>query len=118
MSNKPFQRSASSPGISNVSGSSTIEFGSNPTRRASAGSQRVTPRHAPSSQTVLSPLPYWVAEGVPLVAHNLPSGEVQMVPVQTANPGVQSMVPVMATPSASASQQTGKLPCLYLNVYL
>lgn len=108
MTNKPFHRSASSPGISSMSGSSAFELVPNPTRRSSAGSQRINPRHVPSSQTVLSPLPYWVAEGVPFVAHNLPSGEVQMVPVQNATPpGVQSMVPVMATPSATASQQTG-----------
>ena len=110
MTNKPFHRSASSPGISSMSGSSAFELVPNPTRRSSAGSQRINARHVPSSQTVLSPLPYWVAEGVPFVAHNLPSGEVQMVPVQNATPpGVQSMVPVMATPSATASPQTGKL---------
>ncbi|XP_044163943.1 R3H domain-containing protein 1-like [Acropora millepora] len=108
MTNKPFHRSASSPGISSMSGSSAFELVPNPTRRSSAGSQRINPRHVPSSQTVLSPLPYWVAEGVPFVAHNLPSGEVQMVPVQNATPpGVQTMVPVMATPSATASPQTG-----------
>lgn len=107
MTSKPFQRSASSPGFCNVGASSAFEHVSQPARRGSAGSQRVAPRHAPSSQTVLSPLPYWVAEGVPFVAHNLPSGEVQMVPVQTATPGVQNMVPVVAATGASASQQTG-----------
>ena len=107
MTNKPFLRSSSNPSISNVSSSPAFERVSNPTRRGSDGSQKVNQRHVPSSQTVLSPLPYWVAEGVPFVAHNLPSGEVQMVPVQTATPTMQGMVPVMATPGAATSQQTG-----------
>lgn len=108
MTNKPFIRSSSSPGISNLSSSPAFERVSNSTRRGSDGSQRVSQRHVPSSQTVMAaPLPYWAAEGVPFVAHNLPSGEVQMMPVQTAAPGMQGMVPVMAAPSAT-SQQTGK----------
>ena len=57
----------------------------------------------------MTPLPYWAAEGVPLVAHTLPSGEVQMVPVQTVAPGMQGMVPVMAAaPSTTTTQQPGK----------
>lgn len=108
MTNKPFLRSSSSPGISNLSSSPAFERVSNPTRRGSDGSQRANPRHMPSSQTVMSPLPYWAAEGVPFVAHNLPSGEVQMVPVQAAAPGMQGMVSVMAAPGATtASPQTG-----------
>ena len=108
MTNKPFLRSSSNPSISNVSSFPAFERVSNPTRRGSDGSQKVNQRHVPSSQTVLSPMPYWVAEGVPFVAHNLPSGEVQMVPVQSATPTMQGMVPVMATPGAATSQQTGK----------
>lgn len=112
MTNKPFIRSSSSPGISNLSSSPAFERVTNPTRRGSDGSQRVSQRHVPSSQTVMAaPLPYWAAEGVPFVAHNLPSGEVQMLPVQAAAaaaaPGMQGMVPVIAAPGA-ASQQTGK----------
>ena len=117
MTNKPFLRSSSSPGISNLSSSPASERISNPTRRGSDGSQRVNQRHMPSSQTVLAPLPYWVAEGAPLVAHNLPSGEVQMMPVQATTPGMQGMVPVMATPGAATSQQTGnKIPRLCLRL--
>ena len=108
MTNKPFLRSSSSPGISNLSSSPAFERVSNPSRRGSDGSQR-TSRHVPSSQTVMTPLPYWAAEGVPLVAHTLPSGEVQMVPVQTVAPGMQGMVPVMAAaPNTTTTQQPGK----------
>ena len=108
MTNKPFLRSSSSPGISNLSSSPAFERVSNQSRRGSDGSQR-TSRHVPSSQTVMTPLPYWAAEGVPLVAHTLPSGEVQMVPVQTVAPGMQGMVPVMAAaPSTTTTQQPGK----------
>ena len=106
MTNKPFSRSSSSPGLSNISSSTAFERISNPSGRGSDGGQRLNQqRHAPSSQTVLSPLPYWVAEGVPLV---MPSGDVQMMPVQAATPGMQSMVPVMATPSGTGSQPSGK----------
>jgi len=60
-----------------------------------------------------APIPYWAAEGVPFVAHNLPSGEVQMLPVQAAPPGMQGMVPVVAGPTA-ASQQAGKyVSCVF-----
>lgn len=105
MTNKPFSRSSSSPGLSNISGSTTLERISNSSGRGSDGGQRLNQqRHAPSSQTVLSPLPYWVAEGVPLV---MPSGDVQMMPVQAATTGMQSMVPVMATPSVTGSQPSG-----------
>lgn len=107
MTNKPFLRSSSSPGISNLSSSPAFERVSNPTRRGSDGNQRTSQRHGPSSQTVMTPLPYWAAEGVPFVAHNLPSGEVQMVPIQSAAPGMQSMVPVMATPGAPTTQPPG-----------
>lgn len=111
MTNKPFTRSSSSPGISNVSGSPAFERVSNSARRGSDGSHRQ--RHMPSSQTVMSaPLPYWVAEGAPLV---VPSGEVQMLPVQA--PGMQGMqgmpVPVMTGP-APTSQQSGKVVCCVL----
>ncbi|RMX47577.1 hypothetical protein pdam_00019000 [Pocillopora damicornis] len=101
MTNKPFTRSSSSPGISHIGGSPALERVSNSSRRASDGNQRQ--RHLPGSQSVLSaPLPYWVAEGTPLV---VPSGEMQMLPVQA--PGVQGMpVPVMAAP-APTSQQSG-----------
>ena len=109
MTNKPFIRSSSSPGVSNLSASPAFERVSNSARRGSDGSQRPSQRHVSSSQTVMSaPIPYWAAEGVPFVAHNLPSGEVQMLPVQTAPPGMQGMVPVMAASPAAASQQTGK----------
>ena len=109
MTNKPFIRSSSSPGVSNLSASPAFERVSNSARRGSDGSQRPSQRHVSSSQTVMSaPIPYWAAEGVPFVAHNLPSGEVQMLPVQTAAPGMQGMVPVMAASPAAASQQTGK----------
>lgn len=108
MTNKPFIRSSSSPGVINVSSPPAFERISNSTRRGSDGSQRMSQRHVPSSQTVMSaPLPYWAAEGVPFVAHNLPSGEVQMLPVQAATPGMQGMMPVMAAQGAT-SQQTGK----------
>lgn len=110
MTNKPFIRSSSSPGVSNLSASPAFERVSNSARRGSDGSQRPSQRHVSSSQTVMSaPIPYWAAEGVPFVAHNLPSGEVQMLPVQAAAPpGIQGMVPVMAANPAAASQQTGK----------
>lgn len=103
MTNKPFTRSSSSPGISHIGGSPALERVSNSSRRASDGNQRQ--RHLPGSQSVLSaPLPYWVAEGTPLV---VPSGEMQMLPVQA--PGVQGMpVPVMAAP-APTSQQSGNV---------
>lgn len=108
MTNKPFIRSSSSPGVSNLSGSPAFERVSSSARRGSDGSQRPSQRHGASSQSVMSaPIPYWAAEGVPFVAHNLPSGEVQMLPVQTAPHGMQGMVPVMAGAGA-ASQQNGK----------
>lgn len=105
MTNKPFTRSSSSPGISQISGSPALERVSNSARRASDGNQRQ--RHLPSSQSVISaPLPYWVAEGTPLV---VPSGEMQMLPVQAA--GMQGMpVPVMPAPAPS-SQQSGNVVC-------
>ena len=121
MTNKPFIRSSSSPGVSNLSASPAFERVSNSARRGSDGSQRPSQRHVSSSQTVMSaPIPYWAAEGVPFVAHNLPSGEVQMLPVQAAAPapGIQGMVPVMASPAA-ASQQTGKyIGCVFQLVRL
>ena len=118
MTNKPFIRSSSSPGISNLSSSPAFERVSSTTRRGSDGSQRASQRHVSSSQSVMAaPLPYWAAEGVPFVAHNLPSGEVQMLPVQ-ATPGVQGMVPVMAAPGAP-SQQTGKhIFCVFQSLHL
>lgn len=114
MTNKPFIRSSSSPGVSNLSASPAFERVSNSARRGSDGSQRPSQRHVTSSQSVMSaPIPYWAAEGVPFVAHNLPSGEVQMLPVQAAPPGMQGMVPVVAGPTA-ASQQAGKyVSCVF-----
>ena len=102
MTNKPLLRSSSSPGMVSLSSSPAVERVSSSIHRGSAaGSPRGSHCHVPGSQTVMSATPYWTAEGVPFVAHNLPSGELHMVPVHA--PGIQGMVPVMA-PSQSGKR--------------
>ena len=95
MTNKPLTRSSSSPGQS----ASVFYERSVVLPRSGTGNSPRSSRHYPSNTPPMTPAayPYWSSEGLPPASSSLPSGEVQMVPVQSMAPAMTGMVPVVTS---------------------